>query len=561
MKRFAIIHLSDLHYDNSSDFKDIWGKFIEDLRTVTINSGIEKIALLTITGDLVDKGQIDLYKGMNEAISQIKREFGITKSNVLTIPGNHDVNTANEALKVILKNKNADKIISNDWPTYFTKFNDFSFSVGKNKKSYFVTVMKLNGVKLRIIGFNTAWSIMLNKRFGEMRIGDKQFVDLENELNNSISKDGKCDYTIAMMHHPLDWLAYDERERLLHLFKKAEVNALMHGHVHESFVEEITDIDTSLTVLCTGWSYRKGENQHLTKDSMMRYAIYDFDFNTRTINVFNRVTNREQRKFIGDSFLYSCADSNGFFSIPLDNPNNALFPVFAAPGVNDKRIDKPYFFLSKSFFSSFLKTEENIFILSQRMEAVIDDFCNMRTMKYWLDSEGKQMLCEEYVDYSLGTLCYTILLEMASLFSLDEKRIRMMFRQYDPESDMHKYYISYGEDDNPNEHRVQDFKWHEGMIYKSYEQRRPLLKSANRDYHKAGKTNKWEDYLTMTIETVISSKPNIPEFSFNIAIASPDLYEFLLELSLSSFYYSINQMFDRCNKRVRKSIEEYKNLR
>ncbi len=555
MNRFSVIHLSDLHFNNSSDFSSLWKKLIKDIEYISTNSGIEKYDFLFITGDFIDRGKIDLYDDIAKNIRHLKTEFKINKNHVFTVPGNHDINTSNESLKSVLEKENRETVINNEWFLYFQEYNDFSNKVGKNKKSYYVNTLDINGIKLRIIGFNTAWSSMLGKGFGELSIGETQFKTLESELDKGNSKHEEYDYTIALMHHPLDWFKYEERERVLKLFKKYGVNALLHGHIHESFAEEITDVDSTLTVLCTGWSYRKGETKKLTKESMLRYAIYDFDFNTHTINIYCRVTNKEQKKFIGDTFLYSCADANGFFSLPLGNPHESVYPVFAAPDTTGKRIDKPYFFLNSRFFDSFIETERNVSCLTQQMELTIDSFCNQQKIEEWLNTRENPTV-SDYEEDSLGTLCYTLLLEVPSLFRFDTNNSRMMFRQYDSASNSHRFFGAYGKDDNPNNHQVKDFKWTEGMIYKASEQKRPLLKSANRDFHKDGNTrNKWSDYLTMTIDSVTTE--GIPIYSLNIAITTPELYDSLLTLSLSSFHYSLNQMFASCQSRVRNSYLNY----
>ena len=89
MKRFSIVHLSDLHiYNSNNTYPDSLKKLIEDI--VQQTKEIDKF-ILVITGDIIDQARFDTVKEI--ALSFFKDLYAKTKGKVKDIffaPGNHD---------------------------------------------------------------------------------------------------------------------------------------------------------------------------------------------------------------------------------------------------------------------------------------------------------------------------------------------------------------------------------------------------------------------------------------------------------------------------------------
>lgn len=77
MKKAVIVHLSDIHFDNSEGSNELINNLIIDL--VQMKEKVGKYDILTITGDCVDRGKVDLFKIFEEKVNAILKVCDIKK--------------------------------------------------------------------------------------------------------------------------------------------------------------------------------------------------------------------------------------------------------------------------------------------------------------------------------------------------------------------------------------------------------------------------------------------------------------------------------------------------
>ena len=84
-----LLHLSDLHYNNSFAYRELLDKLKEDLKKF---SATKKINVICVTGDIFDRGDTSeskinetkfFFDGILDALPDVK---------IIFCPGNHDVN-------------------------------------------------------------------------------------------------------------------------------------------------------------------------------------------------------------------------------------------------------------------------------------------------------------------------------------------------------------------------------------------------------------------------------------------------------------------------------------
>ncbi|MBN7575670.1 MULTISPECIES: metallophosphoesterase [Clostridium] len=245
-----IVHLSDIHL-NKEDLKNfqefVLPALIKDLDEYNSN---QKIDLVLITGDLIDKGgkslggiENALKLFVENVIEPIKNEFGLGYEKFFFVPGNHDIDENVDSPR-IEKGLTADlgdtdsvnKFIDEDTLEGierilpYKKFEEeyykncvLSKDITNFQSSY---VINIEGTTIGVNCLNTAWRCYNSKT-------DKEKILLgERQIINGYKKIKDCDIKIALMHHQPDWLAKFDRESIESLLFEY-YDLLFCGHVHK----------------------------------------------------------------------------------------------------------------------------------------------------------------------------------------------------------------------------------------------------------------------------------------------------------------------------------------
>lgn len=568
MKSINIIHLSDIHYEKTEENDKLLDNLQKDLENQ--KNEFEEYHLMIISGDIVNKGNVKCYDSFKKKLNKILSVCGISKKRVITTIGNHDVNLNNPWLASMLESSKEDTVdiankIQGQIGALYQEYNNFNKPYATNQSGVGVIDVPIKDsnknqiMRLRVITLNSSWSAAIGKGYGNLIIGDEQINEIKNQINGYRIK--TYDYTFLCMHHPLDWFEYSERIKIEKLIESFNIKFIFHGHIHESNVKNLNDIDTTTHSLCTGISYRKsGETS--SRKSGMRYSIYQLDKDTKTMNVYIRSTN-EKGFFVEDTTLYNNV-KNGFFTIPLESMYKCLFPF---PSCN--KIPKKYAMLTKDNFEKILSKEKSLFEIYCAMENYINNMytknCDNYKKNYekykadWQNLKGlkrlnkveREKLDLDFANEQFGEFCFQLLLNLNSQFFHGD--VRFLLRKYNPDSNKHEAFAA----DGPNSNKIEDitnFTWKEGLIYQSAIKGKALLQSANLKYFKKGNTNNWINCLTLVVDgiNIFTKNEKIPILALNIAISSEKDEPCLEALALSSIYEKIGAIFDLYDKRVEK---------
>lgn len=236
----VILHLSDLHFGNSTRYKSpaayqtFLKKTQEDLDSLKAR-GV-KPNIITVTGDLTEKGQKDQFKLARKFLDGLTKHMHIPKENVILVPGNHDVNwDLCKGARLTAKGKGA-----KFEPPYFEKlgnFKDFFDEVFNGAHEFspkLYQVYDLSQYGLLVAGFNSCVKESDQDHYGWIGLDQVNKVCLECDRIASASRLLR----IAIMHHNFKRLSENDCENLrdastIHpALEKGGFRLIMHGHRH-----------------------------------------------------------------------------------------------------------------------------------------------------------------------------------------------------------------------------------------------------------------------------------------------------------------------------------------
>ena len=175
MRKTVIVHLSDIHFDDSDASNQMLDNLQIDLQKTEKKVG--KYDLLVLTGDCIDRGKVDLYQEFANKLNQIMRGCGLRKNRAIVVPGNHDCKQSNpylsaikdkyEGKKDIIKDKaeiykNERHDISSDVSPLYKEFNEFVQSYSNKPNGIGVKYYCTQNMTVRVIFLNSCWSTLVN---------------------------------------------------------------------------------------------------------------------------------------------------------------------------------------------------------------------------------------------------------------------------------------------------------------------------------------------------------------------------------------------------------------
>jgi Calcineurin-like phosphoesterase/ATPase family associated with various cellular activities (AAA) len=246
--KVAFIQLSDIHFRNE-------GNFISDRAEAIAaaawsHTGETARQYFLITGDIAFSGKIAEYDLAQTFLSLIKnagkRAFPASADpKVLIIPGNHDCDfSGNQELRATVLEKGAADLsqgppaspliqtlhsVQSNFFTFLTSFP--ADAIPTDSKTLWIFEDSIGQYSLRFILFNTAIASQLHEKQGDIFILTGDIKSL-----NSLSP---RDYSIALLHHPLNWLSANNAIQAGKIIEStADMVFSGHQHVDSSFRRE-----------------------------------------------------------------------------------------------------------------------------------------------------------------------------------------------------------------------------------------------------------------------------------------------------------------------------------
>ena len=272
-----ILHLSDFHVsdlpigkgNSAHDLDIILSALISDIRGEFTG---KKFDTIFITGDLAYHGRNAEYRIFQiHVIDILIRDLGVGRDNIFICPGNHDVDLKERSLAETMATGNSDNntVMEGFWKTitqdegqkHLGSLNAYHSWVSKNgnllKRTGVFDVFTVkdgsNGV-IGIISLNTA--ILANG--GDLDHGKLRYpVEALEEAVKAIPVPNNG--IIALIHHPVDWMARADRERLSK-WLTGNVSMAFFGHLHEPDVSQEFSLN-DITIRIQAGSFDRNSRQ------------------------------------------------------------------------------------------------------------------------------------------------------------------------------------------------------------------------------------------------------------------------------------------------------------
>lgn len=346
-KKFAILHLSDLHIvpHHGDSYSTVLNRMIDHILKVT--DGIEKI-IIAFTGDLVERGEFGrAHITIKKFWQDLNSKLGNKVVDVVFAPGNHDKVRGRLVLQGMVDESDENfwaKFKKDDWGYFENQFEDYKNIVNEIQREVFhvkeqgnstygIRTVEINGYKICFLCINSAWTCMGKMDEGNLRIGRFQLDELMGDYQ-SIRE--SVDLVVALMHHPTDWLMQNEQKYLSQYLTdeyRLNTNIMLQGHIHEKETYNWYNQNHSLTTLVTGMGW---DQQKQIDDGGHRYSLYEIDMESCIVKVNTYVTDKGGH-FGEDTVVY--------------NGTNIAFPLFVHKylelnGLKFKNSEIPLFYPS-----------------------------------------------------------------------------------------------------------------------------------------------------------------------------------------------------------------------
>ncbi len=342
---FSIIHLSDLHVEATSQ-NIVLGELAVNIKEQC--KYLDNI-IIAVTGDIVNcalysestkKAIIDFFE-LLLTDSHLKNAI----KSIQFVPGNHDRHHNNSIDNILIDqirqncaDGSHEDNLENAWNYHLVSYKEYLELINtirslfmKNPKivkdtTYWEQV-DIEQSSIAFINIDTSWS----SKGGH---GDYQHLSIDFDKLSVIREEYQAarrrrtiNFTIALAHHPLNWLTYSDSQKLQEWLldqEYFETNLYLCGHTHDRKVVSLQDNTQGFLTLVTGigWPRDQASND---KDHR-RYSIYTIDTKNRTCSVRIRKTNQNLKFRPDQDVLVTERDQRiSTILLPLQQRENGAF--------------------------------------------------------------------------------------------------------------------------------------------------------------------------------------------------------------------------------------------
>lgn len=517
-KPLTILHLSDIHipkeYTLDSDFKTIQMNLLKDIEELKKTCGNMDVAVFS--GDFIDKGNTQLFtEKVEDFCTKVLYSAGIPKKNAVFVPGNHDATrptpmVASQIQKVrengdMTDNKADIGYMGNRFMPFVDFYADFTGNKNSTNQSYGITDIVMDNKEVyRFIRVNSALASCDQNDYNNLFLTRVQLDDILAQKDDSIEPK----LTFLVMHHPMDWLTYEERillEEYITDLTKFNVDIILNGHVHNGQVSLNSDLDSNIITLVSGVGYSRVKRGKSVYPDAYRYAVYRISPNENKLEGRLRISN-QKKVFGSDTTLYRKINNDGILFIPLKIDYGLSMRLLELPlGTN--------IVLNNSLLETLDCVIKNLWSFESYVKEAIDKYSKKRSTR------ANPITQEDRIKVSLVELCSSFNTILFPKSKEDNTNcIRVHIRHYFPGEKVHRMIMSSFQQGNKSE-PVRDMEWGEekNLIYYSYKAKRALIASINPDKAYYIEKSRWNDFLTVAVSYPDYKYKTIPAMSFGIS--------------------------------------------
>lgn len=302
MSKINILHLSDLHYQQSKsqDIKIVLNALWKDLEYLKKENLTPQ--LVVFSGDIVQTGDPEEFKEVSSVfIDELLVRLELSPNYFFIVPGNHDIQRGKidefleKSLNQLVDRSSTNSFLDNlDRRTMlFDKLMEFNVFKKKFGRQYNIASnilyetfkLELEEVSIGIACLNSTWRATgkaENFDHGKLIIGERQ-------IDNAVTDIKDCNLKIGIMHHPFEWLAPFETNNIKRRIF-SEFDLMFSGHNHDPSPELIdTPISHIVTSNC-GSLYQ-------TREYYNGYTLVSYDTTSSQVIAYLRAYSDTRREF------------------------------------------------------------------------------------------------------------------------------------------------------------------------------------------------------------------------------------------------------------------------
>ena len=288
MSKLTWLHLSDLHVCHPRtgwDAERVTEELCADLKRMQQQHGLRPDVIF-FTGDAA-YGQIgsgggrtivEQFESAQQFLTTVRESFTpiVDQRNLYLVPGNHDVNIRSisafetswlkqkdQSLQTI---ENTIQTAGAEWQQLMNRLGDYKRFLEQYSYEHLLTdrerliyadIREINGLRIGIAGLNSAWSASGTGRKETGRLwmaGRFQLETLRQQLRRE-----HPDFSIALMHHPANWLVPEENPNFGRQLER-DFEFVLHGHEHQDFVR--AESRNGHTVVSAGACYERSDSKN-----------------------------------------------------------------------------------------------------------------------------------------------------------------------------------------------------------------------------------------------------------------------------------------------------------
>jgi calcineurin-like phosphoesterase family protein len=349
------LHISDIHFKhfNGMDYLDrdveIRNEFEIDLQNLVKEIG--NIDALLVGGDVAFAGRQTEYDIADAWLKKICEYGGCDPSNVLTVPGNHDIDRdhicpvvtdIHDAFKALKKREQIDqklqKYLQGSDPSSFLfkplgAYLNFAQKFGTAPTSnplYWEKDFPLEGYTLRVRGVNSA--IVSNS-------GDNDTTSklLLGTIQTQLLRQEKVLY-LVLCHHPPDWLIDGEAAEKDFL-AKAKLHLYGHKHTFKS-----NKVDETVKLSAGAMQPVRAEQDWEPRYNIIELSIDSGTEDSLVVKVWRRKWNKHNNTF--QAHFTDGGEKSIIYKLAIEQVLKAALPVVpkndvAKPIASDVQVNQP----------------------------------------------------------------------------------------------------------------------------------------------------------------------------------------------------------------------------
>ena len=257
------LHLSDFHIRvaDSYDRDVVLRALVRSVRRFRAQGHSPDVAFAT--GDVAFSGKSGEYQIATAFFDDLLDAAGLERRDLFVIPGNHDVDRdlGVGLARTLLSQEESDLYFAPGSPrphltqkqgAFLAWYHQFFAGIRECPVSSCgpVELVEAGGCRVGVLPINSAFFSQDDHDHAKLWVGRRS-------LDAAVKDLGELDahLRIALIHHPLDWLADLERENI-HGKLAENVDVLLRGHLHEAGVQQVVSPQGELVHLAGGAAYQ-----------------------------------------------------------------------------------------------------------------------------------------------------------------------------------------------------------------------------------------------------------------------------------------------------------------